>query len=401
MPLINRMRILLKLIVTHTSRVWLTTHRIPELLKDVLILVVTTLFLIFVTQHDEQYAVIFTIAQVALYVGLLGLGLITLFITLTENDNLSMIRERSYNALRKIALFSAYANVAMAVFFIVIPLIITTHSTNPNIVVGSAMAVIILAVMFKTFPGLQRTPPATTAENKELRTIFSDGSQPTFNYSVVTKQSLKRLYLYQTARILMLNFIRDLPTNVPLSVIDKSVGSAAIYIQQDRCQSIEILEWMLMFLMMGPTAERGVTGSKSILSFDDELLFNKLATQYLVLTKTGFCGEPTTEREELTKLTSIATLKRRTMVHCHRFLKDNNRLIVEIYALLQTDDQLTLAHLDPILSRVCSAGTVPAEVRLERTGNPQSIKFAMTVTSTPTNNHEQNVLKFTGSRNSR
>ncbi len=372
----NRLQIFLMLIRHLKARAWLLKTGTPEVVKDAFVFILSTLLLMVCANLSAEYKTILTYSQITLYALISLLAVFVVVTSLTNNADFSNLKHKASASMRKVFLGGAYANIILSSLAILGPLVITGFKSYPNIVLGISITIITGCIALASSP-FRPKRDQTKATPTELATIFNNTSHLQFNYSVVTKEDIKTLCLYQTARVFMLKFIRDLPSHVPLSIIDKNTGDASVYIHQNKLQSIEVIEWMMMFLLIGPTAERYVKKSMSTISVEDVSAFNRIGAQYLVLTKPGFTLDPKTPREEAVYNASLSALKRRTMDHCHRFLKSNYSLIPKVYKLVHDNDRLILEDLAPLLDKVIDPGIVPAEVALERINNPKSIDYVL------------------------
>lgn len=135
--------------------------------------------------------------------------------------------------------------------------------------------------------------------------------------------------------------------------LDVNARVGRVYSNTNLIQTEEFMYWRLHMLMMGPAAERVLTGRSSEVAVDDFTSFDDLAGRYLMLRNDRtFNAAPINQHEAAIKASRITFLRKSIFDRCLAACTENKVLLVELVKLMRTRSVLTYGDIRSQLERV-------------------------------------------------
>lgn len=142
--------------------------------------------------------------------------------------------------------------------------------------------------------------------------------------------------------------------------LDVNARVARVYSNTSLINTSDFIHWRLHMLLMGPAAEKVLTGQSSEVAIDDFTSFDDLASRYLTLrSDRTFNAKPMNQHEAALKASRISLLRKTIFDRCLAACTDNRKVLVELVKLMRTRSVLTYGDIRSHLERVQMAEGFP------------------------------------------
>lgn len=135
--------------------------------------------------------------------------------------------------------------------------------------------------------------------------------------------------------------------------LDVNARVARVFSNMPFVNTEEFLYWRLHMLMMGPAAEKVLTGASSEAAIDDFTSFDELATRYLTLgLGRTFNAAPANMHEAAIKASRISYLRKNIYDRCLEACTTNRPMLVALVKVMRTRSVLTYGDIRSVLEQV-------------------------------------------------
>lgn len=230
---------------------------------------------------------------------------------------------------------------------------VTANTTAVTIALSSSFLVLAGYVVAK--PSAPKESQVHGVRDSHAMVMHSDfqhtpDQRPAFQATIA---DLTRLIAHQAGRAIGYagsNILFDDSFSLELDV---NARVARVYSNTNLIHTEDFLHWRLHMLLMGPAAEKVLTGRSSEVAVDDFTSFDDLAGRYLLLRNDRtFNANPINQHEAAIKASRIMFLRKNIYDRCVAACNENRAVLVDLVKLMRTRSVLTYGDIRPQLDRV-------------------------------------------------
>lgn len=229
------------------------------------------------------------------------------------------------------------------------------NSLGVVIVAGGAIAVVFIGYYIaspssKSIEGVKESagPAQSLALHPDFRA--SVPQRPAFQATIA---DLTRLITHQAGRAIGYAGSNVLFDDMFSLELDVNARVARVFSNMNLINTEDFMYWRLHMLMMGPAAEKILTGRSSEAALDDYTSFDDLAGRYLTLRQDRtFNAVPINMHEAAIKASRISLLRKNVYDRCIAACNDNRRVLADLVKLMRARSVLTYGDIRGHLEHV-------------------------------------------------
>ncbi len=226
---------------------------------------------------------------------------------------------------------------------------------NPELTFSTAIIIFSFLVAFKA---IKPKSKLVTPEQIDVITFSDEPDRRPDQVLSITLRDKKRLYIYQTARLLLFSAVRNLPEHTVLSEVDQKRRLAEIRFNEPLLSDKNYLKWKLHLLAAGSAAESLYLKAASIQAADDLNDFATVGVSFLQLDGRLLTTDPQNQREALVQQIYIDRLLKGIWSETREFLLNNREAFNKVYNAVKSDQPLYLSEIKDNLSGL-DMGKIP------------------------------------------